>query len=67
MAAMAMAGERVERDVVNAKYAATIPATCTVLPVAIESRAKTFRLVLSAGLMSSFEAGPDCIVAIAPQ
>jgi hypothetical protein len=48
MLVTAIAVECAERDAHNAKYAPTIPATCQVLPVAIESRRKTLRLLVAA-------------------
>jgi len=55
MVATASAGKFADRDAVNAKYAATIPAICTALPMAIESRAKILRLALIAGPMVSLQ------------
>jgi len=47
MLATATAVESVDREMINAKYAATIPAICKLLPVAIESRPNSLRLVPS--------------------
>ena len=47
MLATATAVESVDREMINAKYAATIPAIGKRLPIAIESRPNSLRLVLS--------------------
>jgi hypothetical protein len=48
MVMTAIAVECANRDASNAKHAARIPAVCKVLPTAIENRAKTLRLVVTA-------------------
>jgi len=47
MLGTATAVESVDREMINAKYAATIPAICKLLPTAIESRPNSLRLVPS--------------------
>ena len=47
MLATATAVESVDREMIDAKYAATIPAICKLLPIAIESRPNSLRLVPS--------------------
>ena len=53
MAITAIAFECADRDALNAKHAAKIPAICEMLPTAIESRAKTLRFVVAAGFTDS--------------
>jgi hypothetical protein len=53
MAMTAIAVECADRDVLNAKHAARIPAVCKLLPTGIESRAKTLRFVV-AGRFTDF-------------
>jgi hypothetical protein len=55
MAMTAIAVECADWDALNAKHAARIPAVCKALPAAIESRAKTLRFVMAAGLTDSFQ------------
>ena len=49
----AVAVDCAARDALKAKYAASIPAVCKILPAAIESRAQILRLVVGAGFLDS--------------
>jgi hypothetical protein len=57
MATAAIVVELADRDAVNARHAARIPPVCNALPTGIESRAKTLRFTVVAGL-AKFDSKP---------